>query len=531
MEDKKKILRAEITLIVLIVALVVLFQIIGSYVRVMNNSAEQWSTPEDLHGKTFVSTVGSDYARVIGEIYPESEIIYVQSWADEDMFVSLGKADALITEASSAEIIMDEYPDLIAMEEPVANLECKFAFSGSEFGEQLRDEVDRFLNMLAEDGTLDEIRAHWSDPDAAPESLDIPPMEGPSRGEIRIVTSLDWVPMVYELDGEPAGFFLELCYRFCSWANYEPVLENVSIQSAIAGISTGKYDWICYGMVQTPESDDLYFSQVIYSEPVYVIVNRDHYAGNTDDGEHDSGNFIDNFIEDTADSFRSNFIVESRWKLLLSGLGVTALLSLLSGVFGTILGGFICFLRMHKNTYLTAFARIYIKTVQGIPIMVMLMIIYYVIFGRSSLSAFWACVIGFSIDFSAYCAEIFRSGIEAVPRNQMRAATALGFSRAQAFRHVVLPQTVVHVLPVYMGQFISMVKMTSVAGYISVEDLTKISDIIRSRTYEAFFPLIFSAIVYFLLAALLMSCLKYLQLKVDPSVRRREIKGVIRHDT
>ena len=184
---------------------------------------------------------------------------------------------------------------------------------------------------------------------------------------------------------------------------------------------------------------------------------------------------------------------------------------------------------MSKHTYITAFARIYIKGVQGLPILVLLMILYYLVFAKSPVTAFWACVTGFSIDFSAYTAEIFRSGIEAVPAGQERVARALGFSKGQAFLKVVVPQALIYIVPVYMGQLIAMVKQTSVAGYISVEDLTRVSYIIRSRTFEAFFPLILTAIIYFLIAWLLSQMLNVLKNRLDPAARSRKVKGVKEH--
>ena len=168
------------------------------------------------------------------------------------------------------------------------------------------------------------------------------------------------------------------------------------------------------------------------------------------------------------------------------------------------LGGFICFLRTRKNSLCAAFGSLYIRVFRGVPLLVSLLVLCYIVFKGSGLSAFWVSGVAFTLDFSAYCAEIFRSGIEAVPRGQARAARALGFRPVHAFRKVVWPQALIHIIPVYSGQVITMVKMTSIAGYISVEDLTKASDIIRSRTYEAFFPLFLTAIIYFLLSAVIV---------------------------
>ena len=174
---------------------------------------------------------------------------------------------------------------------------------------------------------------------------------------------------------------------------------------------------------------------------------------------------------------------------------------------------------MRRNPWPVAFASIYIQIFRSLPVVVLLLVLNYIVLRNSGLSAFWICAITFSIEFSAYCAEIFRGGISAVPPEQMRAATALGFSKMQAFRAVVWPQALVHFLPAYSGQFISTVKMTAVAGYIAVTDLTKASDIIRSRTYEAFFPLFFTSLVYFLICSLLVALLRMLNRKLHPEYR------------
>jgi polar amino acid transport system substrate-binding protein len=128
--------------------------------------------------------------------------------------------------------------------------------------------------------------------------------------------------------------------------------------------------------------------------------------------------------------------------------------------------------------------------------------------------------IAFGMNFAAYTSEIFRTGIEGVDPGQSEAGIAMGFSKVQTFVHVVLPQTVRRILPVYKGEFISLVKMTSIVGYIAVQDLTKASDIVRSRTFDAFFPLIMVAMLYFAISWILMQSLEYLERVTDPKYRR-----------
>jgi polar amino acid transport system substrate-binding protein len=155
-------------------------------------------------------------------------------------------------------------------------------------------------------------------------------------------------------------------------------------------------------------------------------------------------------------------------------------------------------------------------------VLVLLMLTFYVIFASVNISPVLVAVLAFGMNFAAYVSEMFRSGIEGVDRGQSEAGTAMGFTRTQTFGFIVLPQMIQRILPVYKGEFISLVKMTSIVGYIAVQDLTKASDIIRSRTFDPFFPLIMIAVLYFVIAWVLMQALEYLERMTDPKYRRRK---------
>jgi polar amino acid transport system substrate-binding protein len=153
------------------------------------------------------------------------------------------------------------------------------------------------------------------------------------------------------------------------------------------------------------------------------------------------------------------------------------------------------------------------------------MLIFYVVFASINIDPVLVAVIAFGMNFAAYVAEIFRTGIEGVDKGQSEAGIAMGFTRVSTFLNIVLPQMVRRILPVYKGEFISLVKMTSIVGYIAVQDLTKASDIIRSRTFDAFFPLVMVAILYFLISWLLMQSLDYLERRTDPKYKRRMVRN------
>jgi polar amino acid transport system substrate-binding protein len=146
-----------------------------------------------------------------------------------------------------------------------------------------------------------------------------------------------------------------------------------------------------------------------------------------------------------------------------------------------------------------------------------------VVFASVNISPVLVAVLAFGLNFAAYVSEIFRSGIESVDKGQSEAGIAMGFSPAQTFGFIVLPQMVQRILPVYKGEFISMIKMTSVVGYIAVQDLTKAGDVIRSRTFDAFFPFLTVAGLYFLMALVLVQGLEYLERITNPKYRRRQV--------
>jgi len=233
------------------------------------------------------------------------------------------------------------------------------------------------------------------------------------------------------------------------------------------------------------------------------------------------------FFESVKESFEKNFITEERWKLILEGIGTTCAITLLTVLFGSILAFAICMFRRVNSSLAGVICNVYVKLLQGTPMVVLLMILYYVVFGKSGIDAIWVAVIGFSLNFGAYGSEIMRSGIESIDGGQREAALALGFTENQGFFKFIFPQAAVRFLPVYRGEIISLLKNTSIVGYIAIQDLTKMSDIIRSRTFEAFFPLIATAVIYFILAWLISLALAKILKVVDPKQKKKKaMKGV-----
>ena len=206
-------------------------------------------------------------------------------------------------------------------------------------------------------------------------------------------------------------------------------------------------------------------------------------------------------MQELKSSFISNFIDDNRWRYITDGLKITLLVTVFAVLIGVVLGFLIAIVRTtHDKTgklkILNAICKVYLTVIRGTPVVVQLMIIYFIIFGSVDISKVVVAIVAFGINSGAYVAEIFRSGIMSIDNGQFEAARSLGLSYKTTMISVILPQAFKNVLPTLCNEFISLLKETSVSGYIALQDLTKGGDIIRSRTYDAFMPLIAVALIY-----------------------------------
>ena len=527
---KKPKVKYELLLAVIIIALILLPQLIGT-TTITDESAglnedgcpTTAKTLADMEapGTRFGSPTIHEWIDALQDRFPKGEVLNYPSLANTYSALEAGEIDAAIGFPDERKSIADTHPDLALIEEPFAVEDLGFGVQKSEKGKALCAELNRYLDQLKSSGKYEELCRKWEAPDRASSVMGSYTFSG-DKGELRIVTSGQWTPMTY-FEGETlTGEFIEIMNGFCSSAGYTPRYEVASRSAELVGLASGTYDICADSVMITPEKrESIYITNPIMKDSYYLYVRREPVKVVVSK--------MSQFVKQMKDSIRRTFITEDRYKILLSGLRVTIGLALLACAFGTILGGVICYLRMRENPFVSSFGSLYIRVFRSIPVVVLLLVFNYIVLQKAPISAFWVCVITFTIEFSAYCAEIFRGGINAVPSGQARAATALGFGKFQAFRYIVWPQAMTHLLPAYSGQFIATVKMTAVAGYISVIDLTKASDIIRSRTYEAFFPLFFTSIVYFGLCSALVALLRIVEGRFNPehhSVRKELVKAV-----
>ncbi len=241
---------------------------------------------------------------------------------------------------------------------------------------------------------------------------------------------------------------------------------------------------------------------------------------------------MQDFFNGLYESFVKTFITDDRWVQLLNGLLVTLEITFFAVIIGVAIGFLIAIVRSTYDMNLSGkkcrtlsdyilkavnvICNIYITVIKGTPVLIQLMIMYFIVFA-SSRDGIIAAIISFGINSGAYVAEIVRSGIMSIDKGQFEASRSLGFNYRSTMIHVIIPQAFKNILPALGNEFIVLFKETSVAAYVSVQDLTYVGNLIRSRTYEAFFPLIAVAIIYLVIVLILTFLLKKLERRLRSS--------------
>ena len=226
------------------------------------------------------------------------------------------------------------------------------------------------------------------------------------------------------------------------------------------------------------------------------------------------------FFNEIGDMFYKSFIYENRYLYFLDGLKNTLIIALLAVIIGIVLGMVISLIKdYNKETkhlkVLTKICDFYVYIIRGTPVLLQLMILYYVVFKSIDIPILLVGILTFGLNSAAYVSEIIRSGILSIGDGQKEAAKTLGLSYFQTMRYIIFPQVLRSMLPALGNEFITLLKDTSVAGYIGIVELLKASDIVSSRTYDYFFPLIVSALIYLFFTFLLVRLMRMLERKLN----------------
>lgn len=469
----------------------------------------------NVEGMRIGVDTGSFSMSVAEDYYTNAQIEYYNNATDGFYAVEQGVLDAFVGGTAILSYALPKLSGVKIITDPSMG-SSKIAAAMNKENTALKAKIDEALTVMLNDGTIDEMYKRWV-VDGKTEMPEIASPQNPSQ-TLRIGTCAVIEPFSFITNGELTGMEVEMARRVAAHLGMGITFETFDFSSIVEAIQSNRIDAAFTNLNITEAREKaVSFSIPYMNEGVSVLV-ADQSAVSADKSS------LGAFIDSLSKSFERTFITENRWQLIVQGVLTTLVISAFSGVFGAVLGFAFCLLRRSKYRALSVPMGVFTRIVQGTPMVVILMILYYIVFGN--MNAVVIAIIGFSINFGVYVSEMMRAGIDAVDKGQAEAASALGFTRRQTFLRIVFPQASVHFLPILKGEFISMVKMTSVVGYIAIQDLTKMSDIIRSRTYEAFFPLIATAVIYIIISWLLTLVISAIEIKTEPKHRKRIVKGV-----
>ena len=475
-------------------------------------AATEIKSPKELNDPKFTLGVvtGSSAETFVLKILPKATLKHFPSVTDMILALEEKKIDAGAYSQPPLEVAVKEQPDKFKLlDEPLLYTDVCMVVSPTPHIENLETQVNEFLAKHKADGSLDKIVKYWME-DKNTELPDIPEPENATQTLI-VGTAGTIPPYNFYVGDKLSGMDIELIKRFAYEYNYKLEFRIEELPSQLLDVEFGKIDMLSGTITYTEErAEHVHFAKPpVLVVPSAIIVRNEQFAGG-------------NFIKSLQMSFEKTLIREDRYKMILDGLKVTLILAIGSLILGTILGFIFCMIKRTSFKPISTAMTAFIALISGLPIVLTLMICFYIIFSDTGLNEIIVAIIAFSIDFGCYVAIILNSGIESVAVGEIEAAESLGMSKLQIFRKIIFPQAIQKTFSVYKRQVISLIKATSIVGYIAVQDLTKVSDIIRARTYEAFFSLIFTAAIYFLIARICIFLLNLAENKLNRRKRNVE---------
>ena len=477
------------------------------------------SSLERLSGRRCAVQTGTISGEAAQSVLPDIEVGYYNTQADCMAALRAQKVDFWATDEPVARYMLTGNDDLqIVGSFDSSSLAA--VFPKSDDGQALCDAYGAFVDELWADGTMAEIDGIWFGTDEESKTiLDYEALPD-TNGTLRMAADTTLPPFAYVKDNRPVGYDVDIAARFCQANGYRLEVVPMDFGGVLSAVQTGKCDFAACCITVTEErAQSVLFSAPTYHSGTVAVVRTEAAVADASTNDEQSG---------LAASFHKTFIREDRWRLFVKGVVTTLEITLLAILFGTLLGFGVFMLCRNGNPAANLITRFCLWLVQGMPMVVLLMILYYIIFGSVSISGIAVAVVGFTLTFGAAVFGLLKMGVGAVDGGQYEAAYALGYSNRRTFFRIILPQALPHVMPAYRGEIVGHIKATAIVGYIAVQDLTKMGDIVRSRTYEAFFPLIAVTIIYFALEGLLKLLLRGATWRLDPRRRRTEdiLKGV-----
>ena len=467
---------------------------------------------DDIPGKVIgvqLGTTGDTYATE----YEKDGTATVERYnkaADAVQALKQQKIDCVIIDEQPALSFVANNSDVKALDEEFSVED--YALCLAKGNDELLKKINNALDKLNEDGTIKNIITNYIGTDEQKGAMPYEKKDvDRSNGTLVVATNAQFPPYEYYKNGEIVGIDIDIMQAICDELGMEMQVENMEFDSIITAVQSGKADVGASGMTVTEDRKKNVDFSNSYTTAKQVILVRDAESNS------DNVSFID--------KLKQNFLDEDRWQYILTGLGNTITITIFSIIIGIVLGSLIAIVRtIHdqngKLKILNFICKFYLTVIRGTPAMIQLLIIYYVIFASVNIDKVLVAVVAFGINSAAYVAEVMRSGINSVDKGQFEAGRCLGLTYRQTMISIILPQAFRNILPALCNEFISLLKETSISGYIGLTDLTKGGDIIRSQTFEAFIPLVAVALIYLAIVLVLTAGVNKLERKLKSNETR-----------
>lgn len=428
--------------------------------------------------------------------------------ADAIQALTQGKIDCMVEDEEPAKAFLKLNSSLSIL--PEAFGQSGLAICVAKGNEKLQMDINQAIDSLKRSGVIAHIVSEHIDKQVA---VAYHPSDKPHRhGELRFATNAAFAPYEYYDEGEIVGIDIDVARAICDVLDKDLKLVDMEFDAVITSVQTGKADAGIAGITVTPEREKNINFTLPYTQVRQVIIVNTGIGNDNEQG--------------LVEQFKSCFVTGKRYQYLLKGLGNTLIITFFAILLSLVLGTLIAIVRAshdrnHNHKVLNALCQLYLTVVRGTPTMVQLLIIYYVVFASANVDKIFVAIIAFGLNSAAYIAEVIRSGIMSVDKGQMEAGRSLGLSYSKTLRLVVLPQAFRNVLPAMGNELITLLKETSISGYIGLVDLTKGSDIIRSITYDAMMPLGVVALIYLCIVLALAAGVSKLEKKLDKGNRAK----------
>lgn len=509
MKSKKAIIIALCS-----IGVILLFILLGSAGKA---GGVVYNDANELTGKTVAAISGAATGGMVERYYNSNvTLAYYNSNSDMAAALDSGKVDAYVADVYAGRLQCETYTDQKVLEDTPIQVNVAGFFYKKDDGKAaaLCSDMNKLLAEFKESGKLEELEKKWSGKQK--QVIDIP-LNG-EKGTLKYVCcSSIGKPFCFVQDDQIVGYEIEIAYLFCQRYGYDLEIIDSDYGGMLPSVATGKADFggTCTSITEERKKQCL-FSDPSLSIAFDLVVKSGAASAQS------------SLFDRIASSLNSTFVEEGRWRLFVEGILNTLLITVLSVLLGTILGLGVFFLCYDGKETVNTVVDFFMWLVHGMPVVVFLMVLYYCVFGNTSWSGTAISVIAFTIIFAFGFIAMLRNSYSAIDRGQTEAAIALGYTPFRALRKRILPQMVMYFRHAYKESIVSLLKATSIVGYIAVQDLTKVGDIIRGRTYDAFFPLIVVTILYFLIAAILTRIVECVFDSMDKRKRTAEqiLKGV-----